>query len=61
MSHNLFAVFPLPVLLALAALVLLLLAMLRVLADMCKPVPVRNPAPDTRQPTALAEPDPQHA
>ena len=64
MSHNLFAIFPLPVVLALAALVLLLLAMLRVLADMGKPVPVRHPAPETSRPAALvalAELDPQRA
>jgi len=44
MSQNLFAVFPLPVMLALAALVVLLLAVLRVLAGMSKPAPVRLPA-----------------
>jgi hypothetical protein len=44
MSHNLFAVFPLPVVLALAALILLLLAIGRVLAEMGKPVPVLEPA-----------------
>ena len=43
MSHNLFVVFPLPVVLAFAALVLLLLAIGRVLAEMGKPVPVRVP------------------
>lgn len=43
MSHNLFVVFPLPVVLALAALILLLLAIGRVLAEMGKPVPVRVP------------------
>lgn len=46
MSHNLFVVFPLPVMLAFAALVLLLLAMVRVLAQMGKPVPVRAPLRD---------------
>ena len=44
MSHNLFAVFPLPVVLAFLALVLLLLAIARVLSEMGKPVPVRIPA-----------------
>jgi hypothetical protein len=43
MSHNLFAVFPLPVVLAFAALVLLLLAIGRVLGEMGKPVPVLVP------------------
>ena len=43
MSHNLFAVFPLPVVLAFLALILLLLAIARVLSDMGKPVPVRIP------------------
>jgi len=47
MSHNLFVVFPLPVVLALGALILLLLAIGRVLAQMGKPVPVRVPARDT--------------
>jgi len=58
MSHNLFVVFPLPVVLAFAALVLLLLAIGRVLAEMGKPVPVRVPihhsANDTPPPAPLA-------
>lgn len=58
MSHNLFAVFPLPVLLAFAALVLLLLAIGRVLAEMGKPVPVRDPAHDPAHDPA---PDPCEA
>jgi len=43
MSHNLFAVFPLPVVLAFFALILLLLPIARVLRQMGKPVPVRIP------------------
>jgi hypothetical protein len=58
MSHNLFAVFPLPVVLALAAIVLLLLAVGRVLAQMGKPVPVH--APPSAPAPAAAKPDPQH-
>lgn len=76
MSHNLFAVFPLPVVLAFAALVLLLVVVGRLLAEMGKPVPVHAPAQTPapapmqaqtptqaqahRQPAPLAELDPQH-
>ena len=45
MSHNLFLVFPLPVTLAFAAMVILLLMLARLVALLCKPVPVRPPAP----------------
>jgi hypothetical protein len=58
MSHNLFAVFPLPVVLAFAALLVLLLVIGRMLAEMGKPVTVHTPAP--RQTAPLAELDPQH-
>jgi hypothetical protein len=44
MSQTLFAVFPVPVLLALGALVALLLAVGRVLVGMCRPVPLRLPS-----------------
>lgn len=72
MSHNLFAVFPLPVVLAFAALVLLLVLVGRLLAEMGKPVPVQTPAPAPlpmqveaqvqapRQPAPLAELDALH-
>lgn len=53
MSHNLFAVFPLPVVLAFLALILLLLPIARVLREMGKPVPVRIPVQDA--PPAPAE------
>ena len=56
MSHALFAVFPLPVLLAFGAVILLLLAIGRVLSELGKPVPVRVPAPPA-QPSAPAEGD----
>lgn len=45
MSHNLFLVFPLPVTLAFAAMVILLLVLARVVAVLRKPAPVRIPAP----------------
>lgn len=56
MHHNLFAVFPLPVVLALVSLVILLLALMRVLAQLCRPVPVRVPPPAReRQQPAMGE------
>jgi len=45
MSHNLLLVFPLPVTLAFAAMVILLLALARVVTVLRKPAPVRIPAP----------------
>lgn len=71
MSQSLFVVFPLPVVLAFAALVLLLLAVVRVLAGLCKPVAVRIPGgacgggdrlatPATGTLAELAELDAQH-
>lgn len=54
MSHDLFAVFPLPVILAFAASILLLLAIVRVLAEMSKPVPVRDPLPKGVESEGLA-------
>ena len=57
MSHNLFLVFPLPVTLAFAAMVILLLLLARMVALLCKPVPVRLPAPRNApsEPGAAAE------
>jgi len=55
MSHNLFLVFPLPVTLAFAAMVILLLMLARLVALLCKPVPVRPPAPRGSQPGAGAD------
>ena len=49
MSHNLFLVFPLPVTLAFAAMVILLLMLARLVAQLGKPVPVRPPAPRATQ------------
>ena len=70
MSQPLFVVFPLPVVLAFAALVLLLLAVARVLAGLCKPVAVSIPGVDGGPPAHeaasladlpdLAEIDAQH-
>jgi hypothetical protein len=54
MSHNLFAVFPLPVVLAFAALLVLLLVIGRMLAEMGKPVTVHTPAPAPLQAQAQA-------
>jgi hypothetical protein len=50
MSHNLFLVFPLPVTLAFATMVILLLLLARMVALLCKPVPVRLPAPRNTPP-----------
>lgn len=55
MSHNLFLVFPLPVTLAFAAMVILLLMLARLVALLCKPVPVRPPAPRATQPDPGAD------
>jgi hypothetical protein len=56
MSQSLFVVFPLPVVLAFAALVLLLLAVAGVLAGLCKPVAVSIPVPATGRPRAKRTP-----
>jgi len=55
MSHNLFLVFPLPVTLACAAMVILLLLLARLVALLCKPVPVRPPSPRASQPDPHAD------
>jgi len=55
MSHNLFLVFPLPVTLAFAAMVILLLMLARLVAQLGKPVPVRQPAPRGVQPDPHAD------
>ena len=55
MSHNLFLVFPLPVTLAFAAVVILLLILARLVAQLCKPVPVRLPAPRGAPPDPHAD------
>jgi len=56
MHHNLLAVFPLPVVLALVFLIVLLLVLTRVLAQLCRPVPVRIPPPShERQQPAVGE------
>ena len=64
MHHNLFLVFPLPVTLAFAAMVILLLAVARVVAILRKPAPVRIPAPRAVPPgggiDAAAEAEPHH-
>lgn len=67
MSQSLFVVFPLPVVLAFAALVLLLLAVAGVLAGLCKPVAVSIPGAGNGPPaceantlTDLVELDIQH-
>ena len=55
MSHNLFLVFPLPVTLAFGAMVILLVMLARLVAQLCKPVPVRQPAPRGIPPDAHAD------
>lgn len=64
MSHNLFLVFPLPVTLAFAALVILLLVLARVVAVLRKPAAVRVPVPRAVQRDdrfdAAAEAEPHH-
>jgi hypothetical protein len=46
MSQNLFLVFPIPVALALVALVVILVGVARVLASLCRPVQLRAPPDD---------------
>jgi hypothetical protein len=49
MSQNLFLVFPIPVLLALAALVVILVGLARVLASLGRPVQLHAP-PEAHEP-----------